>query len=107
MSPLLGHILAQVVSLGVGDRTEGRYVVDAVNKHYEAATYLRTGLGLAWKHSALNLAYAPSLVVTPLDSPSREALLFHNAGVAGIYHAQRTTVTASENLGIGKLNFVS
>jgi len=107
MSPLLGHILAQVVSLGVADRTEGRYIAAQADKRYEAATYLRTGLSLTWKHGALNVGYAPSLVVTPLDSPAREALIFHSMGIAGSYHWQRTIVTASESVGIGEINFQS
>jgi len=107
MSPLLGHILAQVVSLGVGDRTEGRYINSDYGKYYEAATYVRAGVNVGWKHSELSVGYAPSFTVTPLDSSSRQLLTYNVAGVAGTYHWERTTVSVSEGFGIGQLNFVS
>jgi hypothetical protein len=70
MSPLFGPILAQIVALGVADRTEGRYIVNG-DKHTEAVTTPRVNLNLGWKHSALNLGYGPSVTVTPLGWDSR------------------------------------
>ena len=107
MSPLLGHVLAQMVSLGVGDRTEGRYIDANYGRFYEAATVVRAELNLNWKHTEVSLGYAPSFTVTPLDLPRRELLVYHIAGVAGTYRWQHTAVTASESVGVGQLNFIT
>jgi len=105
MSPLLGPILAQLVTLGLSDRTEARYIASD-DKYFELATLPRASLNFGWKHTTLTLGYGPSFTVTPLDSGDQaELVIFHNAFVAGDYRWRRTTVGVSEYLGVGRVNF--
>ncbi|MEI9953233.1 MAG: hypothetical protein WDO74_30695 [Pseudomonadota bacterium] len=125
MSPLLGPILAQLVTLGVSDRTEARYVVSgttpgqqpqgvAVTKspRFEGATYPRINLDFGWRHSPLNttslsLGYAPSFTVTPLDSADRELYVFQQANFLASHSRryERTTLTLSQSLNVYEYNF--
>lgn len=104
MVPLLGPILAQMITLGASDRTEARYIASDL-KYYEAANYVRVGLGVGWKHTTLNLGYAPSFTVTPLESSDRQLLVFQVAGVNAAYRWQRTTLSASQSVGYGRVSF--
>jgi hypothetical protein len=105
MSPLFGPILAQIVTLGVSDGTEARYIARQSDTHFEASTTPRVGLNVDWRHSSLTLAYGPSITVLPLESTPRETLILHN-GLAGIgYRWRRTTVAVSETLSYGEVNF--
>jgi len=104
MSPLLGPILAQLVTLSLSDRTEGRYIASD-DKYFEAATLPRAGLNFGWKHTTLTLGYGPSLTVTPLDPKDAQLVVFHNAIVAASYRWRRTTVGVSQYLGFGEVNF--
>ncbi|MES1174354.1 MAG: hypothetical protein ABUL62_08490 [Myxococcales bacterium] len=103
MSPLLGPILAQIVTLGVGERTELRYIAQN-DKYFEAAVSPRAALSFGWKHTSLNFAYYPSFTFTPLNSHA-QTLVFHNALVSSTYRWRKTTVTAIETLSIGEVNF--
>ncbi len=104
MFPLVGPILAQLVTLGVADRTELRYI-DSDDKYFEAATSPRAALNFGWKHTTLSLGYGPSITLTPLDSMAPDVLVFHTAGISMSYHWRHTTVTASQYIGYGKVNF--
>jgi hypothetical protein len=103
MSPLLGPIFAQLVTLSVADRTEARYIVSD-EKYAEAATSPRVGLNFGWKHTSLLVGYAPSITVTPLDSSS-QLLVFHTGAVSVSHVWARTTVMLSQSLGYGEINF--
>lgn len=107
MSPLLGPILAQLVTLGVADRTEARYVIsDATyGKYTEVSTIPRVGLNFGWKHTTLTLGYSPSITVTPLEAKDPTVLVFHTGVIATSYRLQRTTFTLSETVGYGKVDF--
>jgi hypothetical protein len=102
----LGPIVAQVVSVGVADRTEGRYVV-GVDKHYEASTGPSGGINLGTRHLSLTLSYGPSITATPLESKDREVTVYNGAYLGASYRWQRTTLTISEGVGYGNLNFVT
>src|SRR6187455_2500683 len=106
MSPLFGPILAQAITLGIGDRTEVRYIASD-DKYFEAATTPQVGLSVDWKHTTLSLGYNPSFTVKPLDSEPRNLLIFHNGSLSGSYRWQHSTLTLSETIGYGELNFVS
>lgn len=103
MSPLFGPILAQVITLGVADRTEARYIVTDTN-YAEAITAPRVGLNFGWRRVDLGVGYGPTVTVTPLGS-SRELLLLHTGVVAATYRTARTTVTLSQTAVYGELNF--
>jgi hypothetical protein len=104
MFPLFGPILAQVVTVGVADRTEVRYI-ESGDKYAEASTSPRANLNALWRHTGLNLSYGSSLTLTPLASDSRQLLVFHAASLGGAYHWGRTAVTLSEGVSYGRLNF--
>jgi len=106
MSPLLGPILAQLVTLGVSDRTEVRHIIADV-KYSEVATLPRVGLDFGWKHTRLSLGYGPSITVTPLQAQDPNVLIFHAATLAVSQRWQRTTLTLSESGGYGRINFRS
>jgi hypothetical protein len=99
---MFGPILAQLVTLALSDRTEGR-VVHADETHLEGATYPRVGVSFAWKHASLNLGYGPSLTVLRLES-KREFTVLHNAVVSGLYSWERSTLSVSESFGYGEIN---
>jgi hypothetical protein len=107
MSPLLGPILAQLVTLAVSDRTEARYVRAFDTAYAEAGTYPRVGLNFGWRHLALNLGYGPLLTVTPLESADRKLLVSQNVGgtVAYRYGFQHTTLFVMESAAYNEVNF--
>jgi hypothetical protein len=104
MSPLLAPILAQLVTLGVGDSSELRYVRIDYSR-VEAATSPRVGLNFGWQRTNLSLAYGPTLTVTPLDSSDRRLLAFHAGSLAASYRWRRTALYFSESVGYGQVNF--
>lgn len=106
MSVLFGSILAQVVSLGLADRTEARYIATQ-DSYAEASTSPRVSLNLDWKHTRLSntfisTGYSPTFIATPLlDQQSPHLLVFHtaNAGITHTERRRRTTITISEQAG--------
>ena len=116
MSVLFGPILAQIVTLGVADRTEARYIATK-DSYAEAVTAPRAAIGLDWKHSKLsntllNVGYGPTFLYTPLlDEQKPEMLVFHtaSAGLTHIERRQRTTVTFSEQFAytLSKLQIIA
>ena len=116
MSPLLGPILAQLVTLSVSDRTEARYVIS--DQQYQqqnangakpaaaaAATTPRVLLNTTWRHASLVMGYGASITVAPLEREDRDVLLFHFATLGGSYRWSRTTITFAETLGYGEVNY--
>jgi len=99
-----GLILAQVVMLSVGDRTEGRYVA-LFDRHFEASTRPLVGANVAWKHLTLTLRYAPTFTVTPVETDNRNLYVFNNAYFAASYAWSHTKLELSQNSGFGAQNF--
>src|SRR3954463_6199406 len=100
MLPLLAPILAQLVTLNLGDRTTARYVHSDVN-HTEASTQPLVGLNFDWRRSALMLAYMPTITVIPLEKTPRDVLVFHYGSLLGNYRWRNTIVTLTESIGYG------
>ncbi|HEX2875901.1 MAG TPA: hypothetical protein VHP33_31840 [Polyangiaceae bacterium] len=101
---LLAPLFAQLITIGVQDRTETRHV--ALNdRHYEAQTSPGAKLTLSWKHSDLALRYGASLLVLPLESRSRDLLVYHTGGFDWTYRLRRTTFTFTDTTSYGELNF--
>lgn len=101
MLPLLAPILAQLVTLNVGDRTEGRYIAP-VDKHYEADTRPLVGLTFGLRHASLTLNYMPYVVAPELDTNPRYTLTFHTLALTGVYQVRRTVVTVNETASYGE-----
>jgi len=104
MSALLAPLLAQLVTLGVADRTEARYQTPSYAR-YEGATRPSARLQLSWPHYDLTFGYGASLTLTPLESTPRDLLVYHNASVATSYSYRRTVVSLSVSGSMGETNF--
>jgi hypothetical protein len=104
MSPLIGPILAQLITVGVSDRTEGRAVISG-DKYAEAATSPRAGVNFGWKHAALSLGYGANLTLPSVSQDGPRLIVFHNASLAASYRWSRTTLTFSESVGYGNVSF--
>jgi hypothetical protein len=103
MSPLLGPILAQLVTLGMSDRTEARHIV-AQDSYSEVATLPRVGLNFGWRRTSLSLNYGPSITVTPLEAKDPYVLVFHSGTLTLSQRWQRTTVSVTASGSAGRIN---
>jgi hypothetical protein len=108
MSPLLAPILAQVVTLQLGDRTEARYT-DAVGDSPTPAvasgsTAPNIALRVNNRRSSVQLNYVPSLTLSPLNRSPRELYVFHTAGANFGYRWRRTTAQIGNSVSIGSLS---
>lgn len=101
MLPLLAPLLAQLVSLNVGDRTEGRYVASAP-RHFEAETRPLAGLNLQFRRATVTLFYAPTVLATRLEDGPHEWLTYHSGAFLGSYRWRHTTLTLGEYIGFGE-----
>jgi hypothetical protein len=73
----LAPILAQVLSAGVGDGIEARYVNESDTRRLEAENraYARVGIEYPWLQ--LDLTYSPSVLLSPLEEKPRELSVTH------------------------------
>src|SRR6187402_2638500 len=101
MVPLLAPILAQLVSLSLGDRTEGRYVVSAP-RHYEAETRPLAGVNVQFRRSTVNLVYAPIILARRVDDSPHEWLTYHSGALTSSFRWRKTTLTLGEYIGYGQ-----
>ncbi|HYQ18747.1 MAG TPA: hypothetical protein VEQ58_23390 [Polyangiaceae bacterium] len=104
MSPLLAPLFAQLVSLQLGDRTEGRYTVYNGDKRYEASSAPVVALVVSSRKTNFQLVYSPSLVMSPVERAPRELYVFHQIGASVGYTLKRTTITAGSTFAIGSMN---
>ncbi len=105
MSPALAIVFAQVINLGVHDRTEVRRVV-LNDHHYEAETTPSATLAFLWPHYDLTLNYGASLLELPLESKSRRLLVYHTIVVGTSYQFRRTKLALNSRTSFGELNFL-
>jgi hypothetical protein len=106
MLPLLAPILAQLVTLSLGDRTEGRYVASD-DKHFEAETRPSVGLTFVWPRVSLTLQYLPFIVAPQIDTDPSYVLVFNTGVLAGAYRWRRTVLNIGESAGYGERNLTS
>ncbi len=104
MSALLAPLFAQLVTLGVADRTEVRYL-EPSSYRYEGSTRPSARLQLAWPRLEVSFGYGASLSLLPLDSPDRELLVYHTAFVGMSYRIKRTTIAVTSSGSYGEVNF--
>jgi len=104
MSALLAPLLAQLITLGVADRTEARYQNPAENR-YEGSTRPTVRLSLAWPRFSATFGYGASFTLTPLESTPRDLLVYHNASVGLGYTYRRTSISVSSSASYGQVNF--
>jgi len=104
MPSIFGPILAQMVAVAVGGRTEARAIYGE-DKHYEASARPNAQFDLRWRRDSLSLGYGASLTVTPLESEPRSLLIFQGANLNYTHRWKLTSLTVGESFGYGRLNF--
>jgi hypothetical protein len=108
MSPLLAPILAQLVTLQLGDRTEARYTGyvgdSSVGPQASGSTAPMVGVTVNNRRAVLQLVYVPSLTLSPLNSSPRELYVFHTASASVGYRWRRTTAQLGSSFGMGSLS---
>jgi len=104
MLTLIGPILAQLVTVNVADRTEGR-VIATDTTYYEAETYPSLSLALQERRLTLSAAYLPTLTISPLDRKPHQYLLFNTFNIGAAYAWRRTTLSIGGTLSYGRQNF--
>jgi hypothetical protein len=105
MLPLLAPVFAQLITLGVHDRTEARYL-DSYDSRYEASTAPGVELTFTWPRYDLSLGYDTSLLVTPLEEQPRELLVYHTASFVTSYRFRHTVLSLSSTGSFGEVNFI-
>lgn len=101
MHPLLAPILAQLVTLGVGARSEARYTASDVDDRLEATGTGTVGLAFTSPHFSLTAGYAPTLLLSPLESSERRLHFYDTAiGTASAgygFRLGRATLTLGQS----------
>lgn len=105
MSALAALVLAQVVNLGLRDRTEARRVV-LNDQHYEAESTPGALLTFHWPRYDLSLNYGVSLLELPLESSSRHLLVYHTVVFDTAYRFKHTKLSLNSRSSFGELNFL-
>ncbi len=100
-------ILAQSLSIAVGDRTEVRQVFSDEERWQDLESVPSATVGLGFERTSLELTYAPNLLYARYNRPERELLVFHNANLVGTWRAtRRLTLTLTQSAGYGERNFL-
>lgn len=116
MLPLLAPVLAQLITLGVHDRTEARYIASGDDQaetgeiatdgeRYEASTGPGVRLTFAWPRYDVSLGYGASFLLTPLEEKPRELLVYQYVSFSTSYRFRRTVLSLSSDASFGKVNF--
>lgn len=119
MHALLAPVLAQVVTLGLADRLEARYVVSATQRDANGVTTIpavrqfdgintTTPSGVVkfdLRRASISVGYAPTLTLVPLIETPREFLVYHRALLAADYRFKHTTVAIGTTAGYGERDF--
>lgn len=100
MALALVPVLAQALTVQVGDRAEVRRRFEADESFFEVENGANVSVRVASRNSGLGAYYAPSIVVTPLESLPRETVIFHRVGADASLTwklSRRTTIRASQS----------
>jgi hypothetical protein len=106
MSALLAPLLAQLVTIGIADRTEARYLTSS-DYHYDGATRPSVRLQLATPHYNLSLGYGAGFTLAPLESTPRDLTVYHSASVTNSYQLRHTSFTLGASASFGEINFLT
>ena len=104
MPSFLGPILAQAITLSVGNGTEARAVIED-EVEYQGTTTPNVSLGIEWRRLTLTLGYGVSIDVVPLDREPRDVAVFHGGFIATGYTFGRTTIGVTQTFGVGTVDF--
>jgi hypothetical protein len=109
MSLIAIPILAQVLTVGAGDRTELRSVFDATGNDLQLESRAAIGAALTGRHAAIGLGYSPGIIIAPLEEREDLAItllqnVFAGAGVA--YSYRRTSWSLAVRGNVAQRNFL-
>lgn len=107
MSVWLAPVLAQVVALGTGDRTEARVRVDQSVVRYDAESLAWASLGVKSRRAGLDLGYAFLLSGLGVGSGDQELAALHNEYLGASFRLRRTFVSIGQSGSYGERNFRS
>ncbi len=104
MHGLLAPVMAQLVTLTLGDRVEAQYVISDQPAWFDSSNTATPGatLKLDWRRTQLTLGYAPTLTLAPLQESPRELLISHGAFIEGQYRWKRTTLILNQTASYGE-----
>ena len=102
MPLLLAPILAQLVTLNLGARTEARYVAPLA-PHYQEETRPLAALNLAWQHTSATLLYTPSLLLIKPDSAPLDLVVFHSLSLTATTQMRHVKVFVMQTGGYGEV----
>jgi hypothetical protein len=107
MHALLAPVLAQLVTLGLADRLEGRYVIGYGQKQFDGINTTTPGGTVRFdlRRASISLGYAPTLTLVPLIETPRELLVYHRGFLSADYRWKRTSVSLGQSIGYGDRDF--
>jgi hypothetical protein len=106
MPALIVPLLAQLITVGVSDRTEVRYIEPYPYK-YEGSTKPAIRLNLAWPRYALTFGYSPSFTLGPLEARPRDLTVYHSAFFGSSYRFRHTVIALGGAGSYGEVNFLA
>jgi hypothetical protein len=100
-------ILAQTLALGVGDRTELRYLVNDTDESFQAETLANANLTLKMRNAEVGLSYAPRLLIAPLTLPPDNVTILQDATLHGTvsFKSKRSTLTLGQTATYSRTNY--
>ena len=102
MSLLLLPILAQALTVSLGDTSEARVRSDELGQHFDLVTTGRAALNLGLKRSSWTLYYSPSISQLSVGESDSTLVLYNMGGLgATLRLSPRTTVDFVETAGYG------
>jgi len=105
MNPWLAPVLAQVVSLSSGDRTEARARVDGSVVHYDAETLGWIALDGRSERTSFDLGYALLLSDLGIGTGDQEFLVLHSQFLGTSLRLRRTMLSFHQSASYGEQNF--
>lgn len=107
MSPLFAPVLAQLVTLGLGDRTEARLEFQDTNPTTAGSTGPSAILSVQGRRANFSVGYQPTFTLRPLDSAPRVLDIAHDGTADFGYRLpyRHTTFSFTERLTVSQRNF--
>ena len=101
----LGPILAQLITLSVGDRTEARYVASGDLKRFEGSTVPSVGLALGTRRLRIYSSFSAAITLAPLETTPRYTTTFYT-GALGVERSwRRDRVYVGTGFAFGEIDF--
>jgi hypothetical protein len=105
LAALLPCLLAQAVTVTVGDRSEARVRIQGDVKRFDVETRPSVRLGIATPRTALTLGYSPGVTELSVGTPDAQLIVYHTGFASGSLRFERTTLSLSQSATYGTQNF--